>query len=156
MSGVTTVSFTGTRRGMTLAQKRAVGSALAVLQPDVFHHGDCVGADAEAHVLAETCPTVPEILIHPSSVPGTRAFCRGHKVFDEKPPLVRNLDMVKACDVLIACPAGQERRRSGTWATVRAARKEEGGPNILVVMPDGTLVEETAEGRLDKEGSAAR
>ena len=40
-----------------------------------------------------------------------------------KPYLDRNRDIVDACEVLLATPDGPERLRSGTWSTVRYARK---------------------------------
>ena len=52
--------------------------------------------------------------------------------------LDRNHDIVDAADVLIAAPSGTtEKRRSGTWATVRYARKL--GRTICVVLPDGVV-----------------
>ena len=42
-----------------------------------------------------------------------------------KPYLKRNEDIVNKCDVLIACPIDKNKEilRSGTWATIRKARK---------------------------------
>lgn len=57
---------------------------------------------------------------------------------DPLPPLERNHRIVDACDVLIACPKdAQEQLRSGTWATVRYARKQ--GKRVIVITPDGTV-----------------
>lgn len=45
---------------------------------------------------------------------------------DEKPYLQRNLDIIKNSSILIACPVNKnkEELRSGTWSTIRRAKKE--------------------------------
>jgi hypothetical protein len=45
-----------------------------------------------------------------------------------------------AAAMLAACPKGPEERRSGTWATVRYARKT--GKPVVIFWPDGTVTEE--------------
>ena len=132
MTGVR-VGFTGTRRGMTERQLRKLKRFLERPASGIvaFHHGDCVGADAQAHALVErTCPAV-SIFIHPPSNGALRAFSvvpmmhessHGH-VFPPAPYMTRNRAIVDACDVLIATPnSTSEAIRSGTWATVRYAR----------------------------------
>lgn len=58
-------------------------------------------------------------------------------VHEPRPPLERNRDVVDASDVLLACPGGMaEEQRSGTWATIRYARKA--GKPVVIVWPDGT------------------
>jgi hypothetical protein len=110
------VGFTGTRKGMTHTQRVQVVNILSGLQPDAFHHGGCVGADAEAHALADRLRIPTEIR-------------------PPKPYLERNHDIVDESDVLIATP-GQvnEVRRSGTWATIRYARKQD--TTVLLVLPE--------------------
>lgn len=46
------IGFTGTREGMAPAQQGAVFAVLTRLRAEGaewLHHGDCVGADTEAH-----------------------------------------------------------------------------------------------------------
>lgn len=70
-----------------------------------------------------------------------RAFCKGAVVtYKPEPYLDRNHYMVDRCNLLIACPEGIEALRSGTWATVRYARKRP--RNHLIIYPDGTTFEQ--------------
>lgn len=132
------VGFTGTRRGMTAAQLTAVAGLLDTLKPVAAHHGDCLGADADFHRLCVS-RQIP-VVIHPPANAGWRAFCHGHlvKVLPAKDYLERNRDIVAAGDVLIATPAGPEMLRSGTWSTVRYAKKN--GRPVFLVLPDGNVV----------------
>jgi hypothetical protein len=122
------IGFTGTARGLTPGQLHELRTTLEWLirhhGPITLHHGDCVGADAQAHTVAKElgCPVV----LHPPDNPVARAwkFGPGDGMRVPKPYLVRNRDIVRETDILVAGPAqDQEVLRSGTWATVRAARK---------------------------------
>jgi hypothetical protein len=131
------VGFTGTRAGMTPAQAGTVRRLLRELNPAEFHHGDCVGADEQAHGLAMEQRL--RVIIHPPEMGRHRAWCLGAAaVLEVRPYMARNEDIVAACSVLIATP-GQagEVVRSGTWATVRRGRKA--GRLLHVVAPDGTV-----------------
>ena len=130
------LGFTGTSRGMTPAQHRSVHGVLEIREGE-FHHGDCVGADDEAHQLAILCGAF-KLHLHPPEDEKARAFCTPfHVMHERKPYLVRNHDIVDACSLLIATPGGyNEVMRSGTWATIRYARKT--GTSHVVVWPDGT------------------
>ena len=70
------VGFTGTRNGMTGQQNEAIRKWIAKNKPSEFHHGDCVGADAEAHDLFEGAGA--EIYIHPPIKRENRAFKNGY------------------------------------------------------------------------------
>lgn len=124
--------FTGARKGMTTAQKQQLER---LLRPgDEFHHGDCVGADAEAHDIAMIASC--RIIVHPSVLTDLRAHKAGHFEYPPRLPLYRNEDIVAACDVLIAAPdTPGERTRSGTWATVRMARAMR-KPLVLLLPPE--------------------
>src|SRR5262249_40960494 len=131
--------FTGTRRGLTDAQKKALRVVLCQEAGTlgVVHHGDCVGADAFCHSLAVDLGN--KVVIHPPDRISLRAFCQGAwQVHAPCPYLDRNRDIVAATDVLLACPGGvAEERRSGTWATVRYARRL--GRPVVLILPDGTV-----------------
>lgn len=131
------IGFTGTREGMTEAQRQGVGKMLLLLRVTRFHHGDCIGADANANCLvSEISPGVP-IEVHPCDLPDKyRAFCAGEIVHDPKPPLERNRDIVDASDFLLAAPKeNEEVQRSDTWATIRYARQA--NRNGVIFYPDG-------------------
>jgi hypothetical protein len=130
------VGFTGTRKGMTAAQKDAVRGLLAALRPAECHHGDCVGADAQFHGLAEGAGAL--LVIHPPTDDSQRAVCRGNRLRPGKDHLARNRQIVDETGLLIVTPRGfQEELRSGTWACVRYARKAE--RPVHLVWPDGSV-----------------
>lgn len=131
------IGFTGARDGMTLAQRAALVELLRSLEPSSFAHGDCVGADAQSHdiVLAEL--PLCHIHIYPPDKDEARAFkgLAGGALIREYPPapyLKRNHAIVDSCDLLIAAPrTAAEQLRSGTWATIRYARKR--GTKVSII-----------------------
>jgi hypothetical protein len=129
------LGFTGTRRGMSAFQLEALRHFLIGFRTtggiaQEFHHGDCTGADAEAHDIARELG-IP-IHIHPPTDTRLRARCALKSLpaydivtYNPKSYLERNHDIVDACDWLIAAPGGdKEVLRSGTWATIRYAMKQ--------------------------------
>jgi hypothetical protein len=124
---------------MTKWQIQFVFDELMALPIHEAHHGMCVGADATFdEMLSYTHATVYG---HPANMPGLRAACPMVEVEHKpKPPLERNRDIVDASDWLIAAPKGPEEQRSGTWATVRYARKL--GRPITIVWPDASVTRE--------------
>lgn len=143
------IGFTGTRQGMTPGQKEEFERIFLGICPTEFHHGDCVGADADAHVIVlrhavRHNPEIAEIdeldyteiHIHPPTEERLRAFKEGDRLHPARPYQERNMDIVLSCNTMIACPGGyEEELRSGTWATIRKARGQ--GRPVLVIWPDG-------------------
>lgn len=118
------IGFTGTQRGLSPGQATFLRSTLLEHNPTEFHHGDCVGADAEAHEIVRELLPQCKIIIHPPTVPHKQAFCHGDETRVNKPYLQRNRCIVDSVDLLIAAPwTNEEQLRSGTWATIRYARK---------------------------------
>ena len=111
------VGFSGTRKGMSAKQKSAFQILLA---GDVLHHGDCVGADADAHQIARRAGV--HIALHPPVDDSLRAFCDYDAWYDPKTYLDRNRDIVNASTVLVACPGVMKEQHHGeTWFTIRYA-----------------------------------
>lgn len=124
------IGFTGTQKGMSLSQKKKFKTILEQLLSDnffdvQFHHGDCVGADNEAHNIVDQYLSADRIYIHPPTNDKKRAWCFSYHLLPVKSYLERNHDIVDTCDVLIATPKEQDEvLRSGTWATIRYAQKQ--------------------------------
>jgi hypothetical protein len=128
------VGFTGTQKGMTNAQHTTIWHLLGSTTYAEAHHGDCIGADATFHAIASEIG-IP-VVIHPPNTDAKRAFCKSSQTMPPKPYLVRNHEIVDSSDVLIATPKGfVEELRSGTWATIRYARKQ--GKRVFIVFPSG-------------------
>jgi hypothetical protein len=104
---------------MDLTQIAELYEGLSTSLVRAFHHGDCVGGDAQAHDLARMLGLW--IVTHPPVNPGLRAFREGGESRPPKPYLARNADIVQQTDLLLAAPAGPETPRSGTWWTIRYA-----------------------------------
>ncbi len=140
------VGFTGTRDGMTKAQLAAFRRKFAGVGAEVFRHGYCVGADEEAAVAVVAHHPEVVVLGHPSSVrdmtSGDALDCCDDTL-PPRGPLTRNKHIVDGCETLIACPKGPEETRSGTWSTVRYARKKR--RRIVIIWPDGSVTEEAGK-----------
>jgi len=132
------VGFTGTKIGMTVKQRKIVEAILSELDPEEFHHGDCVGADAQAHIIALVHLGIP-VHKHPPIKKVLCAYSKGAaKIYKDKEYWVRNRDIVDATEILLACPKGnKEELRSGTWMTVRYARRQ--NKDVRIIYPDGQL-----------------
>lgn len=133
------LGFTGTQQGMTPRQRDSVRLVLSSRSFSEAHHGDCVGADQDFDTLAHDLG-IP-VVVHPPEDPRKRAFVSGYaKIRVERPYLVRNTEIVTDTDTLVATPKGdREELRSGTWATVRQARRQ--GRRVIVIWPDGRIDE---------------
>ena len=146
-----TISFTGTREGMTPDQYIGVIKVIQGLRTETkrdhecflasAHHGDCVGADEQFHQICALFH-IP-VVLHPPDIREFRAFCRALRSRETKPYLDRNRDIVDDGHILIAAPKGKEDQRSGTWATIRYARSR--GRKIFLVKPNGKVVVEKAK-----------
>lgn len=138
------LGVTSTRRGLTEAQARVFRARVMLYRAEI-HHGDCVNGDEALHniALAAEC----RIVIHPPNVESLRANCQGaDEVRPPRPYLVRNVNIVDGGeDGLLAFPWNEigEIWRSGTWSTVRYARKKR--RPIAIIRPSGRV--ETEEGR---------
>lgn len=118
------IGFTGTHIGMSQNQKEQFVLKMMELAPTEFHHGDCIGADAEAHdIVREFFPDV-KIICHPPKADSKRAWKHCDDYMDPLPYLARDQEIVNDTEFLIGAPkSDNELLRSGTWATIRYSRK---------------------------------
>ncbi len=134
------VGFTGTQVGTTEKQRVTFLTVITELQPTEFHHGCCIGADEDCFAIAVHCCSKLLTVAHPPLFK-TKMFPRAVALSScsraAKDYLDRNQDIVDETEVLVACPKEfKEELRSGTWATIRRARKAK--KRIIYIWPDGT------------------
>ena len=133
-----TVGFTGTRDGLTEEQKTALTAVLDGFEDFDFYHGSCLGADYQAHQIALTRATsITALPGHGVNGESPLYFkAEGARIEDPLPYLQRNRRIVDLTEVLIACPeSDEERLRSGTWSTVRYARRK--SKTLIMIYPSG-------------------
>lgn len=129
--------FTGTRHGMTDAQKSALREFMRGGTGEL-HHGDCVGADSDAHDIADECGYA--VVIHPPTDYKLRAWRSVplHMMKMEQSHFARNRAIVNDTISLIATPFEAEpQSRGGTWYTINFARRM--GKVVVLIRPDGTI-----------------
>lgn len=141
------VGFTGTQQGMSESQWMSVYKMMTGLARHGYtftaHHGDCIGADKEFHGICRRSPGLAGIIGHPPDLGWKRAHCDFDSTAPPLPYLERNRVIVDCCQILIAAPkehGTDEALRSGTWSTVRYARKR--GKRIYIVRPSGLVQKE--------------
>lgn len=103
--------------------RRILRNALNYYGVIEFHHGDCVGADASGHKIALAMGA--RVIIRPPKEEKARAFCEGaFAIRRAQEYLTRNKRIVDVSDMIVAFPSSSvETLRSGTWSTVRYARR---------------------------------
>jgi predicted Rossmann fold nucleotide-binding protein DprA/Smf involved in DNA uptake len=127
-----TVGFTGSRH-VTADMQEAIKKILLELHPEAtVVTGACVGVDSYAAYRAWVLPFMKVHTIVPADHSRLDPYWRDHcDTFEHMPPgtdyRARNERIVELSDRLIAFPEHAEddprSRRSGTWMTVRIARK---------------------------------
>jgi hypothetical protein len=146
MTAPITIAFTGTRRGLSPAQIAALRVVLAEprFAGATLHNGCAEGADEACLELADILDGV--LVLWPCNA-ARRLWAFGFvdgrdywSIQPTLPPLERNRRMVAAASVVVACPDGPERLRSGTWSTVREARRM--GRTVVICWPDGSATRE--------------
>lgn len=131
------IGYTGTRYGMTDAQRLSVqvvvGRLVEFDERFEAHHGDCVGGDSEFHDIVDAYPN-RWLVGHPG--PADDVARQAGRTFDVRlepaPHMKRNRAIVIASTVMIAAPYDDvEQAFGGTWKTIRMARQL-GRPLIIV------------------------
>jgi hypothetical protein len=124
------IGFTGNRYGLREDQKIQIIELLDKYNDITVSHGDCVGSDTDFHNLCidykyKHPQKTVRVHIYPPDNPRLRGFNKGDLVMHEKPYLDRNMDIIKNSSLLIACPVDKDKEelRSGTWSTIRQARR---------------------------------
>lgn len=143
MQDVYRIGITGTQKGIKEHRLNLIKNFIldkTYEYNDIeIHHGACIGVDTQVHVFCRGFDGKVDIIVHPpidKSKQGVLPKLRGreHNVYWRVPYdyLVRNKHIVNECDILVAAPSTQyEVLRSGTWATIRYARKM--GKGAIVV-----------------------
>ena len=129
------IGFTGTRHGMNEGQLKELKNIIKSKEIEEFHHGMCVGSDKQSHDFIKSEKI--KIVGHPPTYKKFMAECDcdiAMKPFDY---LQRNKNIVDNSDILIATPDCKEKVRSGTWSTVRYARKQ--GKKIYIIHKNGRV-----------------
>jgi hypothetical protein len=125
------ISFTGTREGYNDWQANQLADWLTQRKNVIIiaAHGCCKGSDIQFHnLLRKICGKSVFISVFPSNNNYTRAPIPedANWVDEQRPPLERDKLIVEAgYDQLLATPLQMvEVLRSGTWATIRYAKKK--------------------------------
>lgn len=137
--GTLVLGSTGTRHGMSPAQKAILTQLLARQPPDTaFHHGGCKGADAQAHELA--IATGLAVHVHWGDDPKWQATLYGLAThsYPPEPNLQRNRLVVHSCNMLIACPLHDGTLSGGTAYTIRYAQRQD--KRVSVILPNGKVL----------------
>ena len=150
------LGFTGTQRGLSPQQiffvqmfvREFTRQCDLLREAALGRHGCCVGADEQFHRMG-TFGNVP-MITHPGHIPEkTSTSCSG--VFHHLPrnTLERNQLVVSRSWALLVCPSTDvEQVRSGTWATIRYARRVR-KPHVQVNL-DGTSLVRHADAALSE------
>ena len=136
------IGFTGTRHGVNEIQKEEFLKLISHKDFNEFHHGICVGSDEETDNIVnnyrEKNKKEIKIVGHP---PKYKKFmssnCNCDVLMKPYDYLERNHNIVDACEILVATPDTKEKLRSGTWSTIRYARKK--GKRIYIIYPSGRV-----------------
>jgi hypothetical protein len=139
VSSVGRIGFTGTSEGMTDLQKISLVKFLEDMKAKgahSFHHGDCVGADEQAHHIALEMGYC--IVIWPPVKQEKRAYCTGAcSIMTPDSYFARNRSIVDNTDILVgASVADRPLARGGTWYTIDYALKSK---DAYVIWPAGAL-----------------
>lgn len=108
------IGFTGNRKGLTPIQEEEIKLILDKYDNIIVSHGDCIGSDTDFHNLCMNYKNTHinkniTICIFPPNDPKTTAFNIGDLLMKEEPYLKRNLNIIKNCSILIACPVDKNR-----------------------------------------------
>jgi len=88
-----------------------------------LHHGDCVGVDVQAAIIAKELGY--KIICHPPAVSEQQGHFGGDVIRKPSGYLQRDRAIVDECDALLVVPLQMERQsKGGTWYTHDYAKKK--------------------------------
>lgn len=104
-------------------------------EKDQFHHGAAVGVDEKTATIAKNEFGLWTVA-HPTYMTSWTTSFESDVTLKPLQPLRRNMDIVYTVQLLFALPLTRhEVLRSGTWATIRAARSKR--LKGIIIYPDG-------------------
>lgn len=134
------LAFTGSKDHITLKQLTVLHQTFRSLRDKGYlwmHNGDCITSDFEAAKVWGKLKG--KVMLHPPVNSKYRAFFQADIICEPREYIVRDHHMVDLSRRLIATPQTfEEQIRSGTWATIRYARKLR--LKITIIYPDGSVV----------------
>jgi hypothetical protein len=124
--------FTGTHKGAQAIQLELAKQKLMLLKQEGFselHHGMCIGADEQVAKIAKELGfrvvAHPGLAKDPTNLLYRSEWDGNDEVREAKPFIERDHDIVNETEVMLATPLTYEEiTRSGTWTTVRYAKKQ--------------------------------
>ena len=135
------IGMTGNRDGLSPEQRRIFESLLANDMQNVFgqqisfHHGDCVGSDADTHHIAKSMGAF--VIVHPPENPTLRAYCEGHATRVEKGYFARNRDIVNESLKMYGFPSHKNEKKGGTWYTIKYSVSQH--VPVTIIYSDGSV-----------------
>jgi hypothetical protein len=138
------LGFTGSKDRITPIQVDVLYDLMVKLRNKGFlwmHNGDCITSDQTAGLLWSSHKIGGMLMLHPPSNPSLRANLVADIVCEPRDYIHRDRHIVLCSELIIATPqTSYEEIRSGTWTTVRYARKQR--RKIFIIKPDGTVRKE--------------
>lgn len=138
---VRNVGITASREGLSAQQCDALTKILHRLRCEfgalLFHHGCCRGGDEIGARLAREAGYF--VVGHPPESNKLRSWVKCDYLMDPLPYLDRDTRIVEWSDFVIGLPQIPECSRSGTWYTIREARRLQ--RRLVVINTAGMIIE---------------
>lgn len=145
------IGFTGTRNGMTAAQKESFKQLMFELMPDHFRQGCCIGADEDSVLIIRTILPICFIVGHPGLFAVlNKNDCHSNiaeeyssEILPLETHFARNQRICKSMDELIATPwqnqaqEPAENEGGGTWYTIHYALRLH--KKVRIIWPNGII-----------------
>jgi hypothetical protein len=141
MAQLTNVGITASRDGLSTQQCDVLDTLLKRLRESfgalLFHHGCCVGGDEIGAQFAKKLGYL--VVGHPPDKDKLRSRVECDYLMSPLPYLKRDTRIVEWSDFMIGLPKIPECDRSGTWFTIREARRLK--RPLVVISTTGAIIE---------------